>query len=54
MSFETTPIDIDKMAASIGNLTGKVALITGELYAIALLFEYNFNLDLYIRYNCFL
>jgi len=29
MSFETTPADIDKMAASIGNLTGKVALITG-------------------------
>ncbi|XP_053396509.1 3-oxoacyl-[acyl-carrier-protein] reductase FabG-like [Mercenaria mercenaria] len=29
MNAENTPIDISKMAASIGNLGGKVALITG-------------------------
>lgn len=29
MNFENTPIDTAKMAASIGNLGGKVALITG-------------------------
>ncbi|WAR09285.1 TRN2-like protein [Mya arenaria] len=29
MNFENVPLDIDKMAASIGNLAGKVALVTG-------------------------
>lgn len=32
MNVEGTPVDVSNMAASLGNLGGKVALITGTLH----------------------
>ena len=38
MNLENAPIDITKMAASIGNLGGKVALITGKFLMFSFIY----------------